>query len=63
MQNPAMLNRAIKLAKKADVVIQMCRRPRASGSGSSQRKVKLAGPKPNSTYIEHLGGSYYGGKK
>ena len=40
MQNPAMLNRPIKLAKKADVVIQMSRRPGASGSGSSQQKVK-----------------------
>ena len=50
MQNPAMLNRAIKLAKKADVTIQMSRPPRASGSYNSQQKVKLAGPKPNSIY-------------
>ena len=63
MQNSAMLNRAIKLAKKANVAIQMSRRPGASGSGSSQQKVKRVGPKPNTAYMGHPGGSYYGGQK
>ena len=63
MQNSAMLNRAIKLAKKADVAIQMNIRPGASGSGSSQQKVKPAGPKPNTAYTGHPGGSYYGGQQ
>ena len=61
--DPTMLNRAIKLVKKADVAIQMSRRPGASGSGNSQQKVKLAGPKPNTAYMGHPGGSYYGGQK
>ena len=30
MQNPAMLNRAIWLAKRADVVVQLLRRPEDS---------------------------------
>ena len=47
MQNPATLNRAIQLAKKADVAIQLSRRPGASGSGSTQQKTKAAGSKPN----------------
>ena len=63
MQNPAMLNRAIKLAKKADVAIQMNRRSGASGSGSSQQKVKPTGPKPNITYTGQPRGSYYRDKK
>ena len=36
MHNLAMLNRAIKLAKKADVTISMSRRPEASESSSLQ---------------------------
>ena len=62
MQNPAMLNRAICLAKKVDVAIQMSRRPRASESGSPQQKVKPIKLKPNSAYIGHLGRIYYGGQ-
>ena len=46
MQNPATLNRAIQLAKKADVAIQLSRRPGASGSSSTQQKPKAAGSKP-----------------
>ena len=63
MQNLTTLNRAIKLAKKADEVIQMSRRPTASRSGSSEQKAKPAGPKPNNTYTGHPRGSYYGGQK
>ena len=46
MQNPATLNRAIQLAKRADVAVQLARRPGASGSGSTQQKTKAAGSKP-----------------
>ena len=60
MQNPATLNRAIQLAKKADVAIQLSRRPRASGSGSSQQKTKATGAKPNSVInAGHSKGSFY----
>ena len=45
MQNAAILNRAIKLAKRADVAIQMSTRSRASGSGSSQQMTRPSGPK------------------
>ena len=51
MQNPATLNRAIQLAKKADVAIQLSRRPGASGSGSTQQKTKAAGSKPNTVMM------------
>ena len=51
MQNPATLNRAIQLAKKADVAIQLSRRPGASGSGSTQQKPKAAGSKPNTVMM------------
>ena len=47
MQNPATLNRAIQLAKRADVAVQLSRRPGAGGSGSTQQKTKAAGSKPN----------------
>ena len=46
MQSPATLNRAIQLAKKADVAIQLSRRPGASGSGSTQQKTSAVGSKP-----------------
>ena len=60
MQNPAMLNRAIQLAKKADVAVQLLRRPGASGSGSSQQKTKAAGAKPNTVInAGHSKGSFY----
>ena len=36
MQHPATLNRAIQLAKRADVAVQLSRRPGAGGSGSTQ---------------------------
>ena len=64
MQNPATLNRAIQLAKKADVAVQLSRRPGASGSGSSQQKTNAAGPKPytvNNT--RHFMGSFSSGQK
>ena len=61
MQNPTTLKRAICLAKKADVAIQMSRQPGARGSGNAQQKTKPDGPKPNTIYIEHPGGSYSGG--
>ena len=47
MQNPATLNRVIQLAKRADVAVQLSRRPGAGGSGSTQQKTKAAGSKPN----------------
>ena len=46
MQNPATLNRAIQLAKRVDVAVQLSRRPGASGSSSTQQKTKAAGSKP-----------------
>ena len=64
MQNPATLNRAIQLAKKADVAIQLSRRPGASGSSSSQQqKTKAAGAKPNTVNAGHSRGSFYTGQK
>ena len=47
MQNPATLNRAIQLAKRVDVAVQLSRRPGAGGSGSTQQKTKAAGSKSN----------------
>ena len=64
MQNPATLNRAIQLAKKADVAVQLSRRPGASGSGSSQQKPKAAGSKPNTVMnAGHSRGSFSYGQK
>ena len=64
MQNPATLNRAIQLAKRADVAVQLSRRPGASGSGSSQQKPKAAGSKPNVVYTSgHSRGSFSYGQK
>ena len=63
MQNPATLNRAIQLAKKADVAIQLSRRPGASGSSSSQQqKTKAAGAKTNTVNAGHSRGSFYTGQ-
>ena len=41
IQNPATLNRAIRLAKKADVAARMSRRPVPSGSNRYPRKRAL----------------------
>lgn len=43
MKNPSTLNRAIKLAKRADVAIQLSRRPGASSSSSQQQKKRPVG--------------------
>ena len=64
MQSPVTLNRAIQLAKKADVAVQLSRRPGASGSGSSQQKPKATGSKPNTVMnAGHPRGSFYTGQK
>ena len=64
MQNPATLNRAIQLAKKADVAVQLSRRPGASGSSSSQQqKTKAAGAKTNNANTGHSKGSFSYGQK
>ena len=64
MQNLATLDRAIQLAKKADVAIQLSRRPGASGSSSSQQqKMKVAGAKLNTVNVGHSKGSFYSGQK
>ena len=65
MQNPATLNRAIQLAKRADVAVQLSRRPGASGSGSAQQKPKAAGSKPNMVMNagHSRGGFSYGQKQ
>ena len=62
MQNPAMLNRAIRLAKKADVATGMSRRPGLSGSSSVPQKKNLAGSKPTNNYTRHPGDTRYAGK-
>ena len=53
MQNPTTLNRAIRLAKKADVATRMSRTPGPSGSSSVPQKKNPAGPKPTGNYIGH----------
>ena len=55
IQNPSTLNRAIRLAKKADVAARMSRRPGPSGSSGVPQKKNPVGPKPTKNYAGHPG--------
>ena len=46
MKNPRSLNRAMELAKRADVAITMARRPAQRDAGSQEQKKPAAGQQP-----------------